>query len=313
MQQTRIEQGAPFYLRFVARFPTVSALAGAGEDEVMRYWQGLGYYTRARNLHKAAKVIEHDLRGVIPDTYEGLLALPGIGPYSAAAIASFAYGLPYPVVDGNVKRVVARFAGITASIDLPATHDVIRDLARKYMKGASPGEFNQAIMNLGALVCKPKGALCGACPISKKCHAFQHNTVGLLPVRTKTKSNTLRYFHFIVLHHKGKVLLLRRNGNDIWRGLFTPPMMERRSDRAPLQSRMSLYIEDLIGHQKFEYIASSSPIVQQLSHQTLHGRFHHFRLRAAPKVLPDDYVWVSAITYDAYGKPKMVRDYPLFL
>ena len=198
MQQTRIDQGTDYYLRFIHHFPTVQSLSAASLDEVMRMWQGLGYYTRARNLHKAARYVVGSLNGCIPDTYDGLLALPGIGPYSAAAISSFAFGRRRAVVDGNVKRAIARFAGIHDPVDDASTYDQIRDIATSFMKGVSPGAFNQATMNFGALVCKPKGALCDSCPLSLKCYAFQHNMVESLPVRSKKKMNTLRHFHFIV-------------------------------------------------------------------------------------------------------------------
>ena len=211
MQQTRIEQGAPYYLRFIARFPTVQSLAAAPVDDVLHSWQGLGYYTRARNIHKAAQHIVSTYNGVFPKTYDDLLSLPGIGPYSAAAIASFAYGLRFPVVDGNVKRVIARFAGITESIDDNRVHEKIKMIAADFMKGVSPGAFNQAIMNFGAIICKPGVALCDICPLSKMCFAFHHEMVESLPVRSKKKSNTLRHFHFLVLHYNGKMLLQRRD------------------------------------------------------------------------------------------------------
>lgn len=187
MQQTRIEQGAPFYLRFIERFPSVEALASAEQDEVLRYWQGLGYYSRARNLHKTAKIISNDFGGRFPTTHESLMKLPGIGEYTAAAIASFAYNLPHPVVDGNVKRVLSRYSGFTSSIDESSSHQKIVALAGKEMRGSSPAVFNQAMMNFGALVCTPKNPFCSTCVLSKKCYALKNNCVETLPVRTKRK------------------------------------------------------------------------------------------------------------------------------
>lgn len=306
MQQTRIEQGAEYYQRFVSRFPDVHSLASASADDVLRYWQGLGYYTRARNLHAAARYIVMDLGGRFPDTYEGLLAMPGVGPYSAAAIASFAYALPYPVVDGNVKRVVARFAGLTASVDLPVTHAVIRDLAASWMKGAPPGEFNQAIMNFGALVCKPKGALCTTCLLSKRCYAFRQDQVDTLPVRSKTKTSTLRHLHFIVFEYRGKRLLVRREGKDIWRGLYAPPVLETLSDRIPADKKIRELAETLLRHAEIERYESSEIIEQILSHQVLRGRFHYVRVLSSPKNRGDDGVWVGQKTKGSYGLPKMV-------
>ena len=306
MQQTRIEQGAPFYHRFITRFPTVKALADADMDEVFRYWQGLGYYSRARNLHAAAKKIMTEYRGQFPSAYEDILRLPGVGPYSAAAIASFAFGLSYPVVDGNVKRVIARFSGLKTSIDTPAGHDEIRSLASGFINGAAPGDFNQAIMNFGALVCKPKGALCASCPLSKKCFAFQHQRVESLPVRSKKKTNTVRHFHFIVLHYRGKILLERREEKDIWHGLYAPPLLETASDRKPAVSKIHSFISDLIGHAKMDWTESTATTQQLLSHQTLIGRFHHYTLTSAPASKNKSTAWVNNQTVHQYGKPKMI-------
>jgi len=306
MQQTRIEQGTIYYLRFVESFPTIKSLSEASPDEVMRLWQGLGYYTRARNLHKTAKYIVQHLDGLFPQTYEGLLNLPGIGPYSAAAISSFAFGQRHAVVDGNVKRVIARFSGINQSIDDPSTHDMILKIAMGYMKNSSPGLFNQAIMNFGALVCKPKGALCNSCPLSKKCYAFQNNMVDILPVRSKKKLNRDRYFHFFVFQYRGKFLMQRREGKDIWHGLYTPPLMERKSERSLSVSRIQNFAFELAGHNDFEVVGTSSTIRQLLSHQTLLGKFVYIKLRSAPKGFTKKEEWISKKNIQHYGKPKMI-------
>jgi A/G-specific adenine glycosylase len=308
MQQTRIEQGAAYYHRFIGCFPDVSSLANAPADEVLRYWQGLGYYTRARNLHAAAKLIVHQYGGIFPSAYNDIIRLPGIGPYSAAAIASFAFGASYPVVDGNVKRVIARFTGIQNAIDLPQVHDEVKSVAEKLMAGTSAAVFNQAIMNFGALVCKPKGALCVTCPLSKKCYAFQNGMVDTLPVRVKKKKNTIRYLHFLVITYRGKILLERREGKDIWRGLYTPPMLEMPTTRSPLKSVMRAYLQPILGHRDMEWISSSGTTQQMLSHQTLFGRFHFFKTNTSPKLKNDSRIWVSSKNIHAYGKPKMVAD-----
>jgi A/G-specific adenine glycosylase len=306
MQQTRIEQGAPYYLRFIDRFPSVRALASVPVDDVLHSWQGLGYYTRARNIHKAAQRIVAEYNGAFPDTYDGLLSLPGIGPYSAAAIASFAYGLPYPVVDGNVKRVIARFCGITESIDDIVVHENIKSISGDFMKGVPPDEFNQAIMNFGAIICKPGAALCNACPLSKKCFAFQHDMVELLPVRSKKKTNTVRHFHFLVISFNGKLLLQRREEKDIWRGLYTPLIIESNSTRKPSLATIHSHVSKVIGDTSFEMTNSSSQVRQLLSHQTIIGRFHSVKLTTKPNKILDPYVWVTQKTINDFGKPKMV-------
>ncbi len=306
MQQTRIDQGTAYYLKFVNTFPDILSLANAAPDHIMRLWQGLGYYTRARNLHAAAKKIALQHQGKFPDTYEGLLALPGIGPYSAAAIGSFAFLLPYVVVDGNVKRVIARFAGIKESIDDPSATEQIRTIAQGYMKGAAPDIFNQAIMNFGALVCKPLSPTCGSCTLSKKCFAYQHDMQHTLPVRSNKKETRFRYFHFIVLHHNDKILLQQREEKDIWKGLYAPPLIETNSERMPPKSRIASFINGLIGHDHFVTAGSSVSEQQLLSHQTIIGRFHHFNITKKPvNGLPAS-VWVTKKTMQDFGKPKLI-------
>ena len=307
MQQTRIEQGTSYYLKFMEKYPSVEDLAMASIDEVMRLWEGLGYYTRARNLHKAAQHIVGDLEGKFPVDYEALIALPGVGPYSASAIASFAYGHPHAVVDGNVKRLIARFEGIATSIDETATHQQIGIVAEKYMKHADPAVFNQAIMNFGALICRPK-PLCRICPLANKCYAFQHGIVDLLPVRKKKKPNTLRFFHFLLVYHDNRLLLARREHNDIWKGLYAPLLIESKSSRTPNASQIKDLLLTTIGHARMKRTASSDEFQQMLSHQTITGRYHVIQLLQEPNKLTDSFIWVTAKTIHSIGKPRMVVD-----
>lgn len=311
MQQTRIEQGTPYYLRFISRFPSVQSLAEATQDEVLKHWQGLGYYSRARNLHKAAKMVVS--QGSFPDTYEGLLRLPGIGPYSAAAIASFAFDLPYPVVDGNVKRVIARYCGIYDSVDQPSGHEKVRLAAADFIRDVSPGLFNQAIMNFGALVCKPRGALCHECPLSGKCFAFQNQMVESLPIRSKSNTTRDRYLHFIVFRQKDKCLLIRREEKDIWKGMYAPPWIETKSGKAPPVSRIKTLSLNLLGHQDVTLLSVTPVVTQKLSHQTLHGRFHFVGINVPPEKKPDGSAWVSSRKIAEYPRPKMVAEMNLIL
>ena len=305
MQQTRVEQGTSYYLRFVEKYPTVRDLSDAPLDDIMQLWEGLGYYTRARNLHKAAKYIVANLNGVFPSSYDSLLSLPGIGPYSAAAISSFAYGQSHVVVDGNVKRLISRYAGITESIDELSTHEKIRTVAFDFMKDASPDIFNQAIMNFGALVCKPK-PLCSICPLNTKCFAYNNDMVSKIPVRSKKKLNRDRYFHFIVMHYKGKFLLQRREDKDIWKGLYSPPLLESSSMQKPHLKKIESFVQNITGHQKVRLQHSAGPYKQVLSHQTIHGKFHHAELLKAPATLNDQFIWVNDINIHSVGKPRMV-------
>lgn len=305
MQQTRIEQGASYYLKFINAYPTVNDLANASYDDVMKLWQGLGYYTRARNLHKAAQHIAFELDGLFPSEYNALLSLPGIGPYSAAAISSFAFGHPHAVVDGNVKRVVARYFGIAEPIDSPAVHEEIRQIAQKEMKGSNPADFNQAIMNFGALICKPK-PLCEICPLGPKCYALRHNLTDQLPVRIKKKEAKTRHFHFIVLHYKNKVLLQQRLQKDIWKGLYAPPIIETNSSRLPGPEKVKSLIREMTGHHQFGKISSSDVFTQKLTHQTIMARFHHITLNNVSAKDLDYAVWVSNKTVHDLGKPRIV-------
>lgn len=306
MQQTRIEQGAPYYLKFANRFPTVNALAAASQDQVMRYWQGLGYYSRARNLHKAAQYIVNDLEGQFPNTFDDLKQLPGVGDYTAAAIASFAYGLPHPVVDGNVKRVLSRYDGFTDSIDESRAHQKLVALAAKHLKESPPAVFNQAIMNFGAMVCTPKSPDCSVCPLSKKCYARKNAMVDELPLRSKKKTNTIRHFHFIVLSWKDKTLLTRRDQKDIWNGLYTPLIIESKSTRKPSAKKIASEICRYTGTDEVLTADSTDTTKQLLSHQTIYGRFHHYILLEKPKIPAEGFVWATKRKLDSYPKPRMI-------
>jgi len=309
MQQTRIEQGAPYYKRFITLFPDVESLASADIDTVLLAWQGLGYYTRARNLHKAAKFIVKERGGQFPTSYAELLKLPGVGHYSAAAIASFAYGLPYPVVDGNVKRLIARFDGIRDPVDTPATHDLIRQRASKYIQHVSPADFNQAIMNLGALVCKPKTPDCIKCPLRKKCVAYQNGWVDQLPVKSKLKSSRTRHFHFLVIHYRHTILFEQRIHKDIWNGLFILPSLETNSSRKPGPGSFTEKILSLVGHDQFQFITSSHSVSQTLSHQVIEARFHDIVISRKPKPMAEHHYWATKETVRSLAKPKIIVDW----
>ncbi len=310
MQQTRIEQGRKYYLHFIKAYPSVHDLASAPLDDVMRHWEGLGYYTRARNLHRAARIISESMNGVFPESYDGLLALPGVGPYSAAAIASFAYNLPHAVVDGNVKRVIARFVGIRDSIDDTITHEKIRQLASGYMKGASPALFNQAIMNFGALICKPSLPRCEFCPLSKKCFAFQHHVVDEIPHRSEKKAPSIRYLHLVHIRQGKHTLLYKREQKDIWHSLYTLPFIETKSARSPGQKKLASFVSALLGKKFFEVSATATFAAEQkLSHQVINARFYPVRVTSRKNVLPDGFVWASEKEITGVGKPKVVGDY----
>ncbi|MCB0820827.1 MAG: A/G-specific adenine glycosylase, partial [Bacteroidetes bacterium] len=227
LQQTRIDQGMAYYHKFMDAFPEVRFLAAASEDQVLRHWQGLGYYSRARNLHSAAKMVMNEFGGLFPQEYEQILKLPGVGPYTAAAIASMAFGKQHAVVDGNVFRLLSRWFGIATPIDSTSGKKEFSALANALIPASRPGDFNQAMMDFGSLVCRPVSPLCGGCPLAAGCTALRKNKVGVYPAKagkTKVKS---RYLLYLLPQDKnGNTLIRRRNSNDIWQGLYEFPLIE---------------------------------------------------------------------------------------
>ncbi|MBK9336648.1 MAG: A/G-specific adenine glycosylase [Lewinellaceae bacterium] len=226
LQQTRVEQGLPYYERFVVAYPTVRHLAEAPEDDVFKNWEGLGYYSRARNLHAAARYIASDLGGVFPDTYAGIRALQGVGDYTAAAVAAFAFGLPYAVLDGNVYRVLARFFGIETPTNSPAAKREFSALAQRLLDSARPGAYNQAIMDFGAGQCTPKQPACATCPLAAHCVAARSGSVARLPVKARAAPKQSRFFAYAVFYHGDTVWVRPRTGNDIWQNLYEFPLLE---------------------------------------------------------------------------------------
>ncbi len=226
LQQTRVEQGWPYYLRFVENYPTVHHLADAPEDAVMKLWEGLGYYSRARNLHATAKHVANELEGQFPDSYLGLLTLKGVGEYTAAAIASFAYDLPHAVLDGNVYRVLARYFGIETPTDAPAAKREFSALANALLDTARPAAFNQAMMDFGATVCTPAQPRCPVCPLQADCTAYRLNKVAELPRKSKAKARKDRFFVYAVFRYRGDTFIQQRIAQDIWQNLYEFPLLE---------------------------------------------------------------------------------------
>lgn len=226
LQQTRVAQGLPYYHNFVAQYPSVFELANAPEDRVLRTWQGLGYYSRARNLHKTAKIIAQELGGEFPDNYADLLKLPGVGPYTAAAIASLAFGEPVPVLDGNVFRLISRLFGLEYDIANAANRKYFMEVLETLISQEVPGSFNQATMEMGALVCTPRNPKCDQCPVNMSCFAFKHRKQDQLPVKIKKIRIRSRTFHYVIFEYNGKLGLKQRQGKDIWQGLYEFQLFE---------------------------------------------------------------------------------------
>ena len=229
LQQTRVEQGLPYFQRFKNRYPAVEDLANAPEDELMKLWEGLGYYSRARNLHSTAKFIANVLNGIFPTAYNDILKLKGVGPYTASAISSFAFGLPHAVVDGNVYRVLSRIFGIDDAIDSTKGKNNFNSLAQELLDKENPAEYNQAIIDFGAIQCSPKSPSCEDCPFNGQCFAFLNNQVDLFPVKSKKIKKKTRFFNYLILNSNDKLLIGKRSEKDIWRNLYEFPIIETNS------------------------------------------------------------------------------------
>jgi A/G-specific adenine glycosylase len=280
LQQTRVEQGLPYFHRFAERYPRVQDLADAPEDEVMKLWEGLGYYSRARNMHAAAKYIVDELGGQFPNTYQGILQLKGVGPYTAAAIASFAFDLPRAVLDGNVFRVLSRFFGIDQPIDSSAGKKQFKELAQLLLDPKDPARYNQAIMDFGATHCRPQKPLCAACPFLKKCQASQQDRIQELPIKSKKIRRRTRFFHYLVINQGAEVWIRKRTGKDIWKNLYEFPMVEM--ERSLRQAEEIIKAFDFAAplHPTSYQIEKVSPPYQQLlTHQKIVATFVQIRLK----------------------------------
>lgn len=230
LQQTRVDQGMKFYNNFIQEFETIFDLANADEQKVLKLWQGLGYYSRARNLHFTAKMITDEYNGQFPDNFKDLKKLKGVGDYTAAAIASIVYNEAVPAVDGNMFRVFARYFNITDDISSPKTKKIFWDLGLEIIDKKRPGDFNQAVMDLGATICTPKQPKCEICPLNESCEALRLNRVNELPVKLKKTKISNRFLHFILIENEDKIALSKRIGNDVWKNLFTFPKIETETD-----------------------------------------------------------------------------------
>ncbi len=274
LQQTRVAQGLSYYLKFTTTFPTVFDLAKADESTVLKMWQGLGYYSRARNLHYSAKYIANELNGVFPSTYKEIIKLKGVGDYTASAIASICFNEPTAVVDGNVYRVLSRYFGIYTAINSTEGIKEFKTLAQSLIDKNQPGTYNQAIMDFGATQCKPQNPLCESCPFNDSCVAFEKNLVKELPVKEKKIKVRKRYFNYLVIKTEDqKTILSERKGKGIWQGLYQFPLIE--SDKSINQKEIinSEKFIDLFPDETTISLYNKKEIIHKLSHQHLHTSF----------------------------------------
>lgn len=307
LQQTRVAQGYDYFVRFVRRFPTVETLAKAPEDDVMRLWQGLGYYSRARNLHTASRQIV--AMGGFPTTYDAIRSLKGVGDYTAAAIASFAFDEPVAAVDGNVCRVWSRMMGIDAPIDTVQGKRQITEVAQALLPASQAALYNQASMEFGALQCVPTNPRCEECPLSHKCIAFSQNRVEQLPVKSHKTKVLPRYFHYLYIHNDHELLLHKRSAGDIWQNLYEFPLIE---------TSMVMDVDALMATPEWAawhasipyyiYQGSVEGVRHVLSHRVLHTSFHELEVQGQLPCL-EGYLRIPFKDLDHYALPRLIQRY----
>lgn len=305
LQQTRVDQGLSYYNKFSKRFPNVSSLAKAHEDEVLLLWQGLGYYSRARNMHAAAKDIVRNYQGSFPTKYSEILGLKGVGEYTAAAIASFAFGLAYPVVDGNVYRFLSRLYDVSIPIDTAAGKKYFKQLAEELMDENQPGEYNQAIMEFGALQCKPSNPECGICAFEASCLAKASGEIGNRPVKKSKTKTRVRYFNYIYIRNEADTYIKKRDGKDIWQSLYELPLIERESSIDAFQLLQAIEKELGIRNSYVTQFNKLDSKIHKLSHQTIYADFWELTCKASPEV--SGLLQIAAEDLSDYAMPQLIK------
>ncbi|MET1258796.1 A/G-specific adenine glycosylase [Flagellimonas sp. DF-77] len=303
LQQTRVAQGMPYYEKFIAAYPTVHDLAAAREEEVLKLWQGLGYYSRARNMHATAKTVVSEYQGRFPETYDGLVRLKGVGDYTASAIASICFDLPEPVVDGNVYRVLARYFGVDLAINSSKGATYFKELARTVMAADDIRDYNQGIMEFGAIQCAPRNPDCDCCPLQPGCMAHGKSQVGELPVKIRKTAVKKRYFNYLVFRDPlGKTLLERRTEKGIWQHLYQFPLLESTGELSEIGHSSGLPIEIPKKGTRIS-LFNEKPIVHKLSHQHLVTKFW---IVDVDNPLPDGIAWEAL---NGFPVPVLIADF----
>jgi len=303
LQQTRVEQGMPYFNRFLEKYPTVSDFAAADEDAILKLWQGLGYYSRGRNMLKTARLVTEQFKGEFPQRYDDLIKLKGIGEYTASAIASFSANEAKAVVDGNVYRVLARYFGIDEPINSTKGKKDFQLLANEILNQDNPGLHNQAMMEFGAILCKPKNPACGICPVRVGCFAFKHNATTALPVKLKTVKVKERFFNYFLIIRDGEVLLRKRGEKDIWANMYDLPMIE--TDEIISLNNLIVMPETIASFGEGIDVQEVSPVYKHiLTHQRLYVRF----IIAQPRVVNtrENWFFTSVKSIEKFAMPKIV-------
>jgi len=306
LQQTRVAQGLPYYQKFLSRFPDIFSLADASDDEVMKQWEGLGYYSRARNLHHAAKILVQRYEGQLPDSYDELIKLPGIGPYTAAAIASFAFGKPTAVLDGNVHRILSRYFAIAKRADNIQDKRTFTSLANNIIDPSRPGAFNQAIMDFGADICLASSPKCSLCPLTNTCAAFTQNMIEELPPPRQKIKKKDRFFHYFILINQVYTYITKRSKRDIWKNLWEFPMIETNSLMQFKELRKKSLSIQILNSQEYALKDQSQIFKQQLTHQRINAVFF---IVAVPKVSNIEWKKVNREAMANFAFPRIIHSF----
>lgn len=307
LQQTRVEQGLGYYEKFVIHFPDINSLAKEKDQKVYKLWEGLGYYSRCKNLIETARFISSKRNGKFPETFEEIISLKGVGNYTASAIASFAYNLPFAVVDGNVFRVLSRVFGIKKPIDSTVGKKYFSQLASDLLDKKQPGIYNQALMDFGAVVCKPQSPDCANCPMKDICFAYNNDMIGLLPVKEKKTKIKPRWFNYLIIEYKGRIYIKKRTGNDIWKSLYEFVLIET-TNKVSIKSILTKAEKQGLIKKKAYIILSVSPTYTQLlSHQKIIGQF--IKLKTRTPVTLSGLKQVSKKLLTRYPFPKLLHTY----
>lgn len=308
LQQTRVVQGHDYYMAFISKYPTIIDLAVASEDEILALWSGLGYYSRARNLHASAKYIVENFDGIFPRDYQDILNLKGVGKYTAAAISSFAYGKVYPVVDGNVIRVISRLYGILDAVDDTKVLKSINEIASTLIDPDHPDKYNQAIMELGAIQCTIKSPACNHCPMVAHCVSLDRDLIEFIPLKAKKLKRTYRYFHYFIFDMNGSTILHRRNSKDIWQGLFEFPLIEKENDD-DLSDEEIESLSKSMGIRKLTIVRKSERYLQKLTHRDIHVLFYHIEYDNDNFTVREPYLPIAMNKVLNFALPKVIVNY----
>lgn len=308
LQQTRVEQGLAYYNKFIAKYPNVKSLANAKDDDVFKLWEGLGYYSRCRNLLHAAREIVEKYNVIFPNKYDDIIKLKGIGTYTAAAIASFVYNQPYAVLDGNVYRVLSRVFAIDLAIDSNEGKKYFTQLSQELLDVKKPALYNQAIMDLGATVCKPQQPICDACPLQKMCKAYHQNTISKYPFKGKKLTVTTRWFYYLMFEYNNKILIQQRTAKDIWQNLYEFYLVETQEQQDISKTTIKKWLNGNLNYtKKFEIKSISKEQQQKLTHRTIKGNFISIELLS--QIENKNHFWINKKDISKYSFPRFINAY----